>query len=89
MKIQCPACSRVLWVDAGGRVIRHEKDPQRRPPDLKELMVREKKKKEAVDQTFLSARKIEQKKKEEAEKLFQKAFNNGNSEESGNSNTGD
>lgn len=75
-KITCPVCHHILWVDENDQVIKHEKGTRRPRQSLDRLIQREKEKKEKFDETFLSARELERRKKKEAEDIFQNALRN-------------
>jgi len=77
-KILCPVCHHILWVDENQKVIKHERSRQRRERSLDRLIEKEKEKREKFDETFLSARELEKKKKQEAEDIFKNALKDKN-----------
>jgi hypothetical protein len=74
IRIECPCCHNILWLDKNHRVIKHEKNRAKKEVSLQELLKQEKIKKESYDETFLSAKKLGEKKKEDASVLFNNAF---------------
>jgi hypothetical protein len=75
-KITCPVCHHILWVNENDQVIKHERSKRRPQRSLDRLIQQEKEKREKFDETFLSARELERRKKKEAEDIFRNALKN-------------
>jgi len=74
LKITCPVCKIVFWVDAeSGEVIKTEKRKKKKS-SLDELLLIEKKKKSEADRRFDTTSAMEKEKLKEAQKKFAKAF---------------
>jgi len=72
--VNCPCCRTRLWVDPkSGTVIKSEK-PAKEKSSLDDLLAKEKKRQEVMDQRFASTAELARKKKEEARDKFSKAF---------------
>ncbi len=72
MKIVCPVCKSILWIDRETeQVIKVERHKAKKKADLDELLGKEIKKKELVDETLKAAFDIGRKKKEEAKSKFE------------------
>ncbi len=72
MKIVCPRCKSVLWVDKETEeIIKFEKNREKKKHSLEDLLHKEIKKKEKVDERMNSAYLIGKKKKEEAKEKFE------------------
>ncbi len=70
-EIDCPVCRCRLWVDSGDkRVIDHKRSEKRVNSSLEELLLKEKEKKEKVEERFKKAGELEKAKKKQAEELF-------------------
>lgn len=74
LKITCPICKVVFWIDAkSGEVIKTEKRKKKKS-SLDELLLIEKKKKSEADRRFDTTSAMEKEKRKEAQKKFAKAF---------------
>ena len=73
-KVKCPVCHHILWINQNNDVIKHEKSRVKKDISLDKLIIKEKEKKEKFDETFLSAKQLERRKKKEAEEIFKNAF---------------
>ncbi len=72
MKIVCPVCKSILWVDRETeQVVKVERHKAKKKASLDELLGKEIKKKELVDETLKAAFDISQKKKQEAKSKFE------------------
>ncbi len=72
MKIICPVCKSILWVDRETeQVVKVERHKAKKKASLDELLGKEIKKKELVDETLKAAFDISQKKKQEAKSKFE------------------
>jgi hypothetical protein len=75
IEIECPVCHSNLWVDVEKKVvIQHKKTKKKSFASFDDLLVKEKTKKEKVDERFLMAKDLEQAKKKKAEEIFKKSF---------------
>ncbi len=75
IEIECPDCHCNLWVDVDTKaVVQRKKTKKKNFVSFDDLLVKEKKKKETVDERFLMAKDLEQAKKKKAEELFNKSF---------------
>jgi hypothetical protein len=75
IEIECPACHSDLWVDVEKKVVvQHKKTKKKNFASFDDLLVKEKEKKEKVDERFLMARDLEQAKKKKAEEIFKKSL---------------
>ena len=72
MKVVCPVCKSILWINKDTeQVIKVEKHKAKKKASLDELLGKEIKKKELVDETLKAAYDISQKKKAEAKDKFE------------------
>jgi len=72
--VHCPCCRTRLWIDPkSGTVIKSEKAAKEKS-SLDDLLAKEKKKQEVMDQRFASTAELARKKKKEARDKFSKAF---------------
>ena len=73
-KVTCPVCRHILWINQNNDVIKHEKSKVKKDISLDKLISKEREKKERFDETYLSAKELEKRKKREAEDIFKNAF---------------
>jgi len=75
IEIQCPVCHASLWVDADKKnVVQHKRSEKKTVSSFEELLSKEKKKKEAVDERFSQAKSLEQAKKKKAAEFFEQTI---------------
>lgn len=75
IEIECPECHASLWVDTDTKVIvQHKKIKKTTTASFDDLLLKEKVKKEKVDERFLMAKDLEQAKKKKAEEIFKKSL---------------
>ncbi len=75
IEIECPVCHTSVWVDTEKKVVvQHKKSQKKTFASFNDLLLKEKEKKEKVDERFLMAKELEQAKKKKAQELFQKSF---------------
>ncbi len=75
IEIQCPVCHASLWVDADKKhVVQHKRSEKKTVSSFEELLVKEKQKKEAVDERFSQAKSLEQAKKKKAAEFFEQTI---------------
>jgi hypothetical protein len=75
IEIECPGCHSHLWVDVEQKVVvQHNKTKKKSFSSFDDLLLKEKQKKEKVDERFLMAKDLEQAKKKKAEEIFEKSF---------------
>ena len=75
IEIECPDCHSNLWVDVEKKiVVQHKKTKKKSFASFEDLLVKEKTKKEKVDERFLMAKDLEEAKKKKAEEIFKKSF---------------
>lgn len=75
IEIQCPVCHASLWVDPEKQhVVQHKRSEKKTLSSFEELLVKEKHKKEAVDERFSQAKSIEQAKKKKAAEFFEQTI---------------
>ncbi|UCH95233.1 MAG: hypothetical protein JSV88_34015 [Candidatus Aminicenantes bacterium] len=75
IEIECPGCHSNLWVDVEKKaVIQHKKTKKKNFSSFDDLLLKEKQKKEKVEERFSMARDLEQAKKKKAEEIFEKSF---------------
>jgi hypothetical protein len=75
IEINCPVCHASLWVDADKKnVVQHKKSERKVVSSFEELLNKEKKKKEAVDERFSQAKSLEQAKKKKAADFFEQTI---------------
>jgi hypothetical protein len=73
-RIECPGCSKVLWVDpVTQQVLRSERN-KRKKGSLDDLLVQEKKKREGFERKFEATSEMQKERKEKAREIFEKAF---------------
>jgi hypothetical protein len=76
IEIECPDCHSSLWVDVDKKVVVQTKKTRKKSfASFDDLLLKEKEKKEKVDERFLMAKDLEQAKKKKAEEIFKKSFN--------------
>jgi hypothetical protein len=75
IEIECPVCSGTLWVDVEKKVVvQHKKTKKKNLTSFDDLLLKEKEKKDKVEERFLSARDLEQAKKKKAQEIFEKSL---------------
>jgi len=75
IEIECPECHSNLWVDIEKKtVVQHKKTKKKSFSSFEDLLVKEKSKKEKVEERFLMAKDLEEAKKKKAEEIFKKSF---------------
>jgi hypothetical protein len=75
IEIECPGCHANIWVDIDNKtVIQHKKAVKKNFASFDDLLLKEKKKKETVEERFLSAKELEQAKKKKAEEIFKQSL---------------
>jgi hypothetical protein len=75
IEIECPGCHTNLWVDVEKKVVvQHQKSKKKNFSSFDDLLLKEKQKKESVDERFLMAKDLEQAKKKKAEEIFVKSL---------------
>lgn len=75
IEIECPVCHANLWVDAEKKnVVQHKRSEKKQLSSFEDLLNKEKKKKEAVDERFSQARSLEQAKKKKAAEFFEQTI---------------
>lgn len=75
IEIECPVCHSSLWVDVEKKVVvQHKKTKKKSFSSFDDLLLKEKEKKEKVDERFLMAKDLEQAKKKKAQEIFEKSF---------------
>ncbi len=75
IEIECPGCHTNLWVDVEKKVVvQHQKTKKKNFSSFDDLLLKEKQKKESVDERFLMAKDLEQAKKKKAEEIFVKSL---------------
>ncbi|MGB8952680.1 MAG: hypothetical protein WCC06_08460 [Candidatus Aminicenantales bacterium] len=73
-QVTCPSCQTVLWVDARTQELLKSEKGAKKKESLDDLLLRERKKAAEYESRFEATAELEKKKREEAEKKFQKAF---------------
>lgn len=75
IEIECPGCHSSLWVDVEKKVVvQHKKTKKKTFSSFDDLLLKEKEKKEKVDERFLMAKDLEQAKKKKAQEIFEKSL---------------
>lgn len=75
IEIECPECHSNLWVDVDTKVIvEHKKVKKSKTASFDALLLKEKEKKDKVEERFLMAKDLEQAKKKKAEEIFKKSL---------------
>lgn len=75
IEIECPDCHTTLWVDIEKKiVVNHKKATKKNFTSFDDLLLKEKEKKETVEERFLMARDLEKAKKKKAEEIFKKSL---------------
>ena len=75
IEIECPGCHSNLWVDVEKKVVvEHKKTKKKNFASFDDLLIKEKQKKETVDERFIMAKDLEQAKKKKAQEIFEKSF---------------
>jgi hypothetical protein len=75
IEIECPGCHSNLWVDVEKKVVvDHKKTTKKTFSSFDDLLIKEKQKKETVDERFLMAKDLEQAKKKKAEEIFARSI---------------
>jgi len=75
-EVTCPCCQAILWVDALARSVIKSEKAARKKESLDDLLLKEKKKKEAFESKFEATAEIERQKRQKAKEKFEKAFDN-------------
>jgi len=73
-EVTCPCCQAILWVDALARSVIKSEKAARKKESLDDLLLKEKKKKEAFESKFEATAEIERQKRQKAKEKFEKAF---------------
>ncbi len=73
-EVTCPCCQATLWVDPLARSVIKSEKAARKKASLDDLLLREKKKKEAFETKFEATAEIEKQKRQKAKEKFEKAF---------------
>jgi len=73
-EVTCPCCQAILWVDALARSVIKSEKAARKKESLDDLLLKEKKKKEAFESKFEATAEIEKQKRQKAKEKFEKAF---------------
>jgi len=81
IRIECPGCRLVLWVDPVSRDVVKTEKPEKEKASLDDLLIQEKNKKLAADQRFISTARLRDRKKAEARKRFAEALSDVESQE--------
>jgi hypothetical protein len=75
IEIECPDCHSNLWVDVDNKVVvQHKKVKKTNTASFDDLLLKEKAKKDKVEERFLMAKDLEQAKKKKAEEIFNKSL---------------
>ncbi len=75
IEIQCPVCHASLWVDtAAKQVVQHKRSEKKVHSSFEDLLDKEKRKKEAVEERFSQAKSLEQAKKKKAAEFFEQTI---------------
>jgi len=75
IKVSCPLCKSVLWINIDKKeIIKLERNKSKRKISLEELLEQEEKKQKSLDNKMESISEIQDHKKREAEKKFEKYF---------------
>ncbi|MGB9893316.1 MAG: hypothetical protein ACPLRA_02805 [Candidatus Saccharicenans sp.] len=74
IELICPYCGARLWVDTELKEIIQSEKGARKKASFDELLLKEKKKAEKIDQKFESTVELRQKKLEQAKQAFEKAL---------------
>ena len=75
IEIECPECHANLWIDVDTKtVIQHKKTKKKAFESFDDLLLKEKEKKQKVDERFLMAKDLEEAKRKKAEEIFKKSF---------------
>lgn len=75
IEIECPECHGTLWVDLDSKtVVQHKRAQKKNFTSFDELLVKEKQKKEKVEERFNQAKELGEAKKKKAEEFFKKSF---------------
>ena len=75
IEIECPNCHSNLWINVDKKVtIQHKKTSKKNAESFDTLLMKEKEKKEKVDERFLMAKELEEEKKKKAEDIFKKSI---------------
>ncbi len=72
IKINCPKCKQILWVDTETEQIIKEDKAEKIKKNFDDLLMKEKEKKEKVNERFRSIAELEKEKKKRAEEIFNK-----------------
>jgi len=77
IKITCPQCNEILWIDKeSGEIVKHENGIKKEKKNLDEIVLKEKEKQKKLKEKFEVIKEIEKKKKQELEKMFKKKNKN-------------
>lgn len=75
IEVECPECHSSVWVDVDLKVVvQHKKSEKKIHSSFDDLLLKEKEKKQKVDERFLMAKELEQAKKKKAEEIFRKSL---------------
>ena len=73
-KVLCPCCGAVLWIDPATEGLLKSEKAAKKKSSLDELLLREKKKAEGMDQKLEATLDLQKKKHDEAEARFRSAL---------------
>ncbi len=73
-EVTCPCCQATLWLDPVAQSVIKSEKAARIKASLDDLLLKEKKKKEAFETKFEATAEIEKQKKQKAKEKFEKAF---------------
>jgi hypothetical protein len=75
IEIECPECHTNLWVDIEKKiVVQHKKTKKKNFESFDDLLLKEKEKKQTVDERFFMAKDLEEAKRKKAEEIFKKSL---------------
>ena len=72
--VTCPGCQSNLWIDPEAEAIMKSEKGQKKKGSLDELLVKEKKRKNAFAHKFEATAALEKEKKKKAQEKFAEAF---------------
>ena len=81
LKVRCPGCRLVIWVDPATETVIRTEAPAKEKTSLDDLLLQEKQKKSAAEERFLSTVRLRDRKQEEARKRFSEVLSGVDREE--------
>ncbi|MFQ6109234.1 MAG: hypothetical protein ACE5L7_06755 [Candidatus Aminicenantales bacterium] len=73
-QLHCPCCHALLWIDPVSKQVIQSEKVRRKKGSLEELLLKDKKKREAYDRKFQATAELEKQRRKKVQEKFEKAF---------------